>query len=734
MSRSNYQTNRTRQLLSLALATVMLTSIFVVTSHSEAGASAIAKANAVKNQPLALKANGKIAFVSNRDGNAEIYLMEPDGSNQTRLTNTQGEELAPVWSPDGTKIMFESNRDGNYEIYAMNSDGSHQMRLTNNPAADDSGAWSPDGTRIAFTSSRDGNSEIYVMSADGSNQVRLTNDPASDQFPSWSPDGTKIAFGRYTESGSGIVVMNADGANQMQIFRGPNDLLSWAPDGSKLALTVGQSIYVVNTDGSNAKRITANPDPAGGADYSPAWSPDSSQIAFSREVNCQFSFFDFEFICDAQIWIVNADGSTQRPLTDGTRRYDTWPVWSPDGSKITFGHFGRDTNGHSGIFVANVNGTGFTNISHTLAADDYSPAWQPVPSNCAYSISPTGQSFFTGHSTGSVSVATTSGCDWQASSSVSWITIDSGKSGNGGAAVNFSVAANPEVNPRTASLTIAGQTFIVNQAGSPPVNSADDAQFFVRQNYLDFLNREPDQNGLAFWTREIVACGNDAQCIEAKRINVSAAFFLSIEFQQTGYLVERIYKAAYGNGSGASTFGGAHQLAVPVVRFNEFLPDTQEIGQGVIVGQAGWPAVLESNTQAFTAEFVQRSRFTAAFPNSMTATQFVDTLNTNAGNPLSSAERNQLVTDLSTNAKTRAQVLRAVADDPDLNSAEFNRAFVLMEYFGYLRRNPNDAPDSNYSGYDFWLTKLNQFNGNYQNAEMVKAFILSGEYRQRFGP
>jgi hypothetical protein len=124
----------------------------------------------------------------------------------------------------------------------------------------------------------------------------------------------------------------------------------------------------------------------------------------------------------------------------------------------------------------------------------------------------------------------------------------------------------------------------------------------------------------------------------------------------------------------------------------------------------------------------------------MTAAQFVDALNTNAGNPLSTAERNQLVGDLSTAAKTRAQVLRAVAEDSDLNSAEFNRAFVLMQYFGYMRRNPNDAQDSDYTGYDFWLTKLNQFTQpgddvlvRVQKAEMVKAFIISAEYRQRFG-
>jgi hypothetical protein len=130
---------------------------------------------------------------------------------------------------------------------------------------------------------------------------------------------------------------------------------------------------------------------------------------------------------------------------------------------------------------------------------------------------------------------------------------------------------------------------------------------------------------------------------------------------------------------------------------------------------------------------VQQSRFNTAFPASLTAAQFVDALNANADNPLSVAERNQLSNDLSTNAKTRAQVLRIIAEHPRLVSAESNRAFVLMQYFGYLRRNPNDSPDADYTGYDFWLAKLNQFNGDFVNAEMVKGFITSSEYRGRFG-
>ena len=118
----------------------------------------------------------------------------------------------------------------------------------------------------------------------------------------------------------------------------------------------------------------------------------------------------------------------------------------------------------------------------------------------------------------------------------------------------------------------------------------------------------------------------------------------------------------------------------------------------------------------------------------MTPALFVDTLNANAGNPLSQPERDQLVSSLTSGAMTRAQVLRAVAENQTLYNAESNRAFVLMQFLGYLRRNPNDPQDIDYSGDEFWLTKLNQFNGNFVNAEMVKAFITSGEYRNRFGP
>jgi len=280
---------------------------------------------------------------------------------------------------------------------------------------------------------------------------------------------------------------------------------------------------------------------------------------------------------------------------------------------------------------------------------------------------------------------------------------------------------------------------IVDDATEPSQNPLDDPRQFVIQHYHDFLNREPDQSGLDFWTNQIASCGNDVQCNEVRRIDVSASFFLSIEFQQSGYLVERCYKVAYGDVTGTSNFPSNHQLSVPTVRFDEFLKDTQRIGQGVIVLQPGWEQALEGNKQAYALEFVQTTRFNTAFATTMTPAQFVDQLNLNAGSVLSPIERTTAINLFagaanSGNASARAQAVRMVAEDTDLYNAEYNRAFVLAEYFGYLRRNPNDTPDTDFTGYDFWLTKLNQFNGNYINAEMVKAFLSSIEYRQRFGP
>lgn len=266
------------------------------------------------------------------------------------------------------------------------------------------------------------------------------------------------------------------------------------------------------------------------------------------------------------------------------------------------------------------------------------------------------------------------------------------------------------------------------QTGTNPVKNATfDSDFFVRQHYADFLGREADTSGVAFWKQQIDECetrpaAERQGCREIRRINVSAAFFISIEFQQTGYFVYLFHTAA---------FNSREQLQLA-----KFLSDVGEVRSGVIVGAANWEQTLDANKQAYALRFVGQPAFLSAYPVSMTPAQFVDALNVNTSGSLSTTERNALVAELQANNTTagRASVLRKISDDSSFRSLETNRAFVLMQYFGYLRRAPNETPDTDFSGYNFWLGKLNQANGNYIQSEMVKAFITAGEYAQRFGP
>lgn len=430
-------------------------------------------------------------------------------------------------------------------------------------------------------------------------------------------------------------------------------------------------------------------------------------------------------------------------------------------------------------------------------------------------------------------------------------------------------------SPNVSELTITD-----NDTGAPVTNPIDDSTFFVRQHYLDFLNREPDAPGLAFWVNQIESCGADAACREVRRINVSAAFFLSIEFQKTGLAAYLTHRAAF----------GPLALGVPSpVLYGNFERDTQALQKDFVFGQTGSDAVLEANKVAFYNDFVTRPEFVVKYPATLTNAQFVDNLLISAGlsptnfivnlansqenpptNPTLSggarrpasfgtaifnmnaaqdqmtfsatinnldftgsqtadvndnmvaahihagasvtpttngpvvwgffgapqndnnpndvvktdgpgvggtiagkwdpaegnsttfaaqldnlkngrayinfhttqfgggeirgqfpamqAFRDTLASGLDATTETRATVLRKVSEFQFLNDRELNGAFVFMQYAGYLRRDPDT------SGYNFWLTKLREFNGNFINAEMVKAFITSSEYRQRFGP
>jgi hypothetical protein len=240
-------------------------------------------------------------------------------------------------------------------------------------------------------------------------------------------------------------------------------------------------------------------------------------------------------------------------------------------------------------------------------------------------------------------------------------------------------------------------------------NAIDTPEYFVRQHYLDFLGREPDESGFNFWSDQMLGCGADAGCLERRRINVSAAYFLSIEFQQTGRLVDGLYRASYGRR--------------PL--YSEFIPDTGAIARNVVVGTADWAAHLAANKQAFVDDWVERPDFVSAYGH-LNRSEYVDALILHTGVNYAPAERAALITDLASGALTRAGALLRIAEDDRFVQAKRNEAFVMMEYFGYLRRDPDG------SGYQFWLDKLKQFDGNFEQAEMVKAFINSGEYRSRF--
>ncbi|HNP74521.1 MAG TPA: DPP IV N-terminal domain-containing protein, partial [Kouleothrix sp.] len=258
-----------------------------------------------------------ITFVSHRDGNDEIYRMNPDGGNQQRLTNSASAEGWPGMSADARQITFWSARDGNNEIYVMDADGANQRRLTFNSANDEAPAWSPDGRSIAFMSARDGNNEIYVMDADGANQRRLTFNSADDNAPVWSPDGGSIAF---------------------RSRRDGND-----------------EIYVMDANGGNQRRLTFN----SADDRAPAWSPDSGSIAFHSRRDGNW-----------EIYVMDANGANPRRLTTGAAS-DQTPTWSPDGRQIAFM---SDRDGNQEIYVMDASGASQQRLTFT-AANDHSPGW-----------------------------------------------------------------------------------------------------------------------------------------------------------------------------------------------------------------------------------------------------------------------------------------------------------------------------------------------------------------------
>lgn len=259
---------------------------------------------------------GLIAFYSERDGNAEIYIMDANGGNQRRLTSDPASDLYPALSPDGRRIAFVSQRDGNSEIYLVDSDGSDLVRITNDAAEDRLPVWSPDGKRIAFSSDRSGNANLYVMDANGQNLVQLTSGPERDGHPTWSPDGARLAFNTGDEPASWEIetISAADGARRRLTENGVIDWSpNWATNGSKILFLSRRStqnaIYVVAPYGGEERKVFDGLESIWGA----VWSPDGQHIAFTSNESGR-----------DEIYVIRSDGSDLRQLTSEGGAYPSW--------------------------------------------------------------------------------------------------------------------------------------------------------------------------------------------------------------------------------------------------------------------------------------------------------------------------------------------------------------------------------------------------------------------------
>ena len=503
--------------------------------------------------PLPQAGSTRIVFTSNRDSGAQIYSMDVNGGNLVRLTNNGSNDDHPRWSPNGTKILFQSDRDSTppadpdnpgstkQDIYVMNADGTGQTRLTTDSADDCNAEWSPDGSKIIFQSLRNGvYYQVYSMNANGSSQLNVSNGATADTQPSWSPNGSQIAFASERDHAGvpGIYVMNANGSNQIRLtftyapFKDEQPV--WSRDGMKLAFVstrdsvietwqetddnggliqksaihTNKEIYLMNADGSNQLRLTNTLE----NDDSPFWSPDNTKIVFRSERERE------AFDPTPQLLTMNADGSNQATIVSNVFG-DFSPGWATGttGNQPPIANSGGP---YSGLIAQNLafSAAGSFDQDGTIA----SYAWNFGDSGTGSGVTPTHAYASAGTYTISLTVTDNLGAQATANTTTT-ITV----AGSDQYLANFNLFAlgrQPYTNESSywndilraaypngqtsmlLSLRELGKTLFESSAYSA---RGRNNHWYVYDLYKTYLMREPDAPGWAFWENEVPGAGRE---------------------------------------------------------------------------------------------------------------------------------------------------------------------------------------------------------------------------------
>lgn len=533
---------------------------------------------------------------------------------------------------------------------------------------------------------------LTLLALTGASNRSWISAGAAPNVPAVAMNG-KIAFTSWRDGNAQIYVMNADGSGQTRLTNGPDwdQYPAWSPDGSRIAFQSTRDgisgIFVMNADGSGLRRVTFT---TGGTDYDPTWSPDGARIAFIKlDANTNPNPTD--------IYVVNTDGSHLTKLTNASS--DWAPVWSPDGSRLAFACAGNS------ICTMDADGRNRVTLAQGSSEIGFSePNWSPDGRKIACSSSIFREELeayqseiFVMNADGSQKENVTQSA--RTAASPAW-SPDGNK-------LVFSVWTNGGVQIFTTNLDGSGKSQLTLGSANrypswQPVrlscdNPIDCNQFFVNQHYFDFLNRDPDPAGLAAWQAVLNNCSaGDLSC---DRIHVSSAFFRSPEFQGRGYFLYRFYPVAFGRKPDYDEF------RADLTKVSGFLSDSE----------------LESAKQEFIGAFMTRPAFLTKF-SGLDDTSYVDTLLSTAG--ITHQSRDYWIGALGNGSRTRAQVLREIAESTEVYLKYYNQAFVVMQYFGYLKRQPDAL-------YLNWITYLDT-TGDYRN--MINGFMNSVEYRGRFGP